>query len=164
MPVQLRVHVRRFVVRHAPLIDLLERILSVVGEGRSELSVELVGNVRIRRLNRTYRKKDRITDVLAFPIREAMMPWGVHSPTEMLGDVVIAVPVAVHQAKETGRSVDEEMAALLVHGVLHLCGYDHERGRREATRMFRRERAVLRRIGTIPCLVTKHIDVVKKKG
>lgn len=164
MPVQLRVHVRRFVVRYAPLIGLLDRILSVIGEGRSELSVELVGNVRIRRLNRTYRKKDQITDVLAFPIREAMMPRGVQGPSVMLGDVVVSVPVAVRQAKETGRSVDEEVATLLVHGVLHLCGYDHERSRREALRMSRRERAVLRRIGSVPRLVAQRIKAVKKKG
>jgi rRNA maturation RNase YbeY len=159
MPVQLRVHVRRFVVRHASLIGLLERI----GEARSELSVELVGNVRIRRLNCSYRKKDRITDVLAFPIREATMPRGVHGPSVMLGDVVVSVPVAVHQAKEAGRSVEEELAALLVHGVLHLCGYDHERSAREAMRMSRQERTVLTKIGPVPRLVTTRIERTKKK-
>ena len=164
MPVQLRVSVRRFVVRRAPLIGLLERLLSAIGEGRSELSVELVGNLRIRRLNSVYRKKDRSTDVLAFPIREAMMPRGVCGPTVMLGDVVVSVPVADRQAKEAGRSVDEELAALLVHGVLHLCGYDHERSRREAVRMFRREHTVLRRIGSVPRLVTKRVKVNRKKG
>ena len=162
MPVQLRVHVRRFVVRYAPLIGLLERILSVIGEGRSELSVELVGNGRIRRLNRSYRKKDRITDVLAFPIREAMMPRGVRGPSVMLGDVVVSVPVAVHQAKEAGRSVEAELAALLVHGVLHLCGYDHERSPRDAMRMSRRERAVLQAIGPVPRLVTTRIEGTKQ--
>ena len=164
MPVQLRVHVRRFVVRRAPLIGLLECILATIGEGRSELSVELVGNVRIRRLNRLYRKKDRITDVLAFPIREAMMPRGVQGPRVMLGDVVVSVPVALRQAKEAGRSLDEELAALLVHGVLHLCGYDHERSARDAMRMSRRERAVLRMIGPVPCLVTTRIEINRKKG
>jgi probable rRNA maturation factor len=163
MPVHLRVHVRRFVVRHAPLIGLLERILSVIGEAGSELSVELVGNVRIRRLNCSYRKKDRITDVLAFPIREATMPRGVHGPSVMLGDVVVSVPVAVHQAKEAGRSVEEELAALLVHGVLHLCGYDHERSAREAMRMSRQERTVLNKIGPVPRLVTVRLERPKKK-
>ncbi|TKB34260.1 MAG: rRNA maturation RNase YbeY, partial [Nitrospira sp.] len=60
------------------------------------------------------------------------------------GDVVIAVPTAVRQAKEGQRSLDEELTVLLVHGILHLCGYDHERSEKEARRMQRRERMILR--------------------
>jgi probable rRNA maturation factor len=91
------------------------------------------------------------------------MPRGVHGPSLMLGDVVVSVPVAVHQAKEAGRSVEEELAALLVHGVLHLCGYDHERSAREAMRMSRQERTVLTKIGPVPRLVTTRIERTKKK-
>ena len=108
----------------------------------------------MRRLNREYRKKDRATDVLAFPIREAVMPRGVRAVGHMLGDVVISLPTAVRQAKEAGRSLDDELAMLLVHGVLHLCGYDHERNEREAARMARRERTLLRMISPVPRLVT----------
>jgi rRNA maturation RNase YbeY len=108
----------------------------------------------MRRLNREYRKKDRPTDVLAFPIREAVMPRGVRPvTTQMLGDVVISLPTAVHQAKEAGRSIDDELAMLLVHGVLHLCGYDHERNQREAARMSRREQALLQLISPVPRMV-----------
>jgi rRNA maturation RNase YbeY len=70
-----------------------------------------------------------------------------------LGDVVISVPTAMRQAKEAQRSLDEEIVALLVHGVLHLCGYDHERSKEEALRMQRRERMVRRGLGKIPCFV-----------
>ncbi len=68
---------------------------------------------------------------------------------DMLGDVVISVPTAWRQAIEAGRSLDEELAWLLVHGILHLCGYDHERSEKEARRMHRRERMVLRSIGRL---------------
>jgi probable rRNA maturation factor len=156
MAVYLRVRLTQLVVRHTTLIHLAERVLSAVGESRSELSLELTGDGRMRRLNREYRKKDRPTDVLAFPIREAVMPRGVRPVTQMLGDVVISLPTAVRQAKEAGRSIDDELAMLLVHGVLHLCGYDHERNRLQAARMSRRERALLHLISPVPRMVTFH--------
>ncbi len=154
MAVYLRVRLTRFAVREITLAHLAERLLSAVGESRSELSLELIGDRRMRRLNREYRKKDRPTDVLAFPIREAVMPHGVRPVTPMLGDIVISLPTAVRQAKEAGRSIDDELTMLLVHGVLHLCGYDHERNPREAARMARRERALLHRISPVPRMVT----------
>jgi probable rRNA maturation factor len=73
-----------------------------------------------------------------------------HSFSGMLGDVVIAVPMAVRQAKEGQRSLDEELTVLLVHGMLHLCGYDHERSEKEARRMHRRERMILRSLSWLP--------------
>lgn len=154
MAVYLRMRLTRFAVRQTTLAHLAERVLSAVGESRSELSLELTGDRRMQRLNREYRKKDRPTDVLAFPIREAAMPRAVRVITPMLGDVVISLPTAVRQAKEAGRSIDDELAMLLVHGVLHLCGYDHERNLREAARMARRERALLHRISPVPRMVT----------
>lgn len=154
MAVYLRVRLTRLIVRQTILTHLAERVLSAVGESRSELSLELTGDGRIRRLNREYRKKDRPTDVLAFPIREAVMPRGVRTVTQMLGDVVISLPTAVRQAKEACRSIDDELAMLLVHGVLHLCGYDHERNEREAAKMSRRERALVHLISPVPRIIT----------
>jgi rRNA maturation RNase YbeY len=66
-----------------------------------------------------------------------------------LGDVVIAVPTAVRQAKQGRRSLNEELSVLLIHGILHLCGYDHERGEKEARRMHRRERMILRSLSRL---------------
>jgi probable rRNA maturation factor len=154
MAVYLRVRLAQFVVRQSTLAHLAEHVLSAVGESRSELSLELIGDRRMRRLNREYRKKDRPTDVLAFPIREAVMPRGMYPVTQMLGDVVISLPTAVRQAKEAGRSIDDELVMLLVHGVLHLCGYDHERNPREAARMLRRERALFHQLSPVPRLIT----------
>lgn len=146
--VGLRLRQPRF--EQARFVRLAEQILTAAGESASELSVELVGDRRMRRLNRVYRSKDRTTDVLAFPMRESDNPCPA-----LLGDVVISIPTALRRARESGRTPEEELAALLVHGVLHLCGYDHERSRSEATRMRRRERAILQTIGPVPRLVPR---------
>lgn len=150
MALYVRVRLNKERVSRARLMQVARRILEAAGEAESELSIEIVGDRRIRSLNRRYRAKDRPTDVLAFPMRESANPH----PT-MLGDVVVSLPTAVRQAKEGGRSADEEVVALLVHGILHLCGYDHERGEREARRMARRERMLLQAIRPIPRLITK---------
>jgi rRNA maturation RNase YbeY len=114
-------------------------ILRFLDRERHELSVALVGDREIRRLNAKYRQKDYATDVLSFPVIEA---WP--GPASMLGDVVISVDRAAAQAKEEGRTLTEEMGVLLIHGVVHLLGYDHERSAREARVMRRVERKVYR--------------------
>lgn len=157
MVVHVRVRLRRTRFQQGRLRRLAEQVLSATGESTAELSIELVGDRRMRRLNRVYRKQDRTTDVLAFPMRESENPC----PT-LLGDVVISIPTALRQAKEAGRSLEDELAALLVHGVLHLCGYDHERGKKDAARMHRRERAILRMIGSVPRLMTCLTEMTKR--
>lgn len=158
MSVYLRVRLKRFAMGQAPLVRAAELIMKAVGESQAELSLELVGDGRMRRLNRLYRQKDRTTDVLAFPMRESASPYSA-----LLGDVVISVPTAVRQAREAGRSLHDEVAALLVHGVLHLCGYDHEKSPSEAARMRRREGAVLKAIGPAPRLITRPTGVKKRR-
>lgn len=102
----------------------------------AELSVALVGDDEMRRLNRDYRQIDRPTDVLAFPMDAA-------GPEPMLGDVVISLDTAARQAAERGHSTAHEVRLLLVHGFLHLLGYDHERSAAEARRMFRVQRSLV---------------------
>jgi len=144
MPVHMQSQVRRVTFNQACLARLARAILSDVGEASAELSILFVGDQRMRGLNRRYRGKDRTTDVLAFPMR------GVpHSSSHLLGDVVIAVPTAARQAEQGHRSLDEELTVLLIHGILHLCGYDHERSETEARRMYRRERMILRSISRL---------------
>ena len=139
-----------------------EAVLSAARAETAELSVLLVSDRRMRALNRRYRKKDRATDVLAFPMNErrSLAPAAsvaaksrLSSVPMLLGDVVISIPTATRQAKTQGHSVSQEVAMLLIHGVLHLCGYDHERGEREARLMRRKERAVLRSVSPLPTLV-----------
>jgi probable rRNA maturation factor len=148
MPVLVRSRLRRARFDRSRLVRLAQTILSSVGEKTADLGVMLIGDRSMRRLNRQYRKKDRTTDVLAFSMREGPGPSSV-----LIGDVVISVPTAAKQAGQAGRSLDEELTVLLIHGILHLCGYDHERSKRDARRMQEREQWVLRRLGRIPRLV-----------
>jgi probable rRNA maturation factor len=114
-----------------PLEALARQYLDRLELQDCELSLSLVGDRAIRRLNRTWRKKDKATDVLSFPAGDA--PAGVPGP-RLLGDVVISLDTARRQAKEYERSLDVEMARYLAHGILHLLGHDHEKPA-EAKRM-----------------------------
>lgn len=114
-------------------------MLEALGMPDAELSILLCDDETIRRLNRRYRKKDRPTDVLAFPMNEGAGP----SPHPgLLGDVVISLPTAARQAGERDRPIIEEVTFLLAHGLLHLVGYDHATPREERE-MTRRTDALL---------------------
>jgi probable rRNA maturation factor len=149
MPVSLQVQVRSVRFDRRRLLRLTQAMLTLIDEPLSDMSVAIVGDRRMRRLNRRFRHKDRSTDVLAFAFREARAPRRVNFVGAHLGDVVIALPTARRQAKAAGHPLEEELVALLIHGLLHLCGYDHERSRREALRMRRKERQMRRRLGPI---------------
>ena len=114
-------------------------VLRLLNREQAELSLALVGNSEIRQLNAKYRKKDYATDVLSFPAAE-----NLPGPIRLLGDVVISVDKARAQAKERGRTLKEELATLLIHGIVHLLGYDHERSARDARAMGRLERKIYR--------------------
>lgn len=148
MPVLVRSRLRRPFLLLPQIKTLTQSILKAADEPRAEVSVDLIGDRRMRRLNRCYRGIDSTTDVLAFPMREAGGP-----PSPLLGDVVISVPRAARQAAEREHSLDHELATLLIHGVLHLLGFDHERSEYEARRMRRKESAILRVLKPLPKLV-----------
>ena len=114
---------------------------------RGEVTVALVSDARIRALNRKYRRKDRPTDVLSFPVYGFALggPRSAVRETGLLGDIVIASGVARRQAKAAGHSVQTELRVLALHGLLHLLGYDHHHPR-DNGRMARAE-ARLRRAG-----------------
>ena len=116
-------------------------ILDLVGQGDAELSLALIGNGEMQRLNAKYRGKDYPTDVLSFPVE-----GGPPQTARLLGDVIISVDKAAAQAKERRRSLDEEMITLLIHGVVHLMGYDHERSAKDAKIMTRLEKKILRQL------------------
>jgi len=115
------------------------KVLELVEKGQAELSIALVGNAEIRKLNAKFRKKDYPTDVLSFPAGDEL-PTGV----QLLGDVVISVERAKEQAKERRRTLNEEMVTLLIHGIVHLLGYDHERSPKDARIMDRLEKKIYR--------------------
>ena len=148
MSVLLRSRLRQKRINENNLRTIAQKILVKAGTPTAELSLELVGNTRMQRLNKQYRHQNRPTDVLAFP------QWEGHGPrTPLLGDVVISVPMAESQATALGHTFDEEMVQLLTHGILHLLGYDHERGQREAQRMRRKERAIMKSLRPFPTIM-----------
>jgi len=116
------------------------KILSGLGCTSSELSVAIVGDRTIRTLNREYLQKDRPTNVISFSMQEG--EFGAMSP-DLLGDVVISADTAAREAADAGISFHERLVFLLLHGILHLVGYDHERsGEVEARRMEAKESEV----------------------
>ena len=109
-------------------------MLRALGISEAELSILLCDDETIRRLNQRFRKQNRATDVLAFPMSESGVPAPRSGPREVLGDVVISVPTATRQARQRGRPIVSEVTFLLAHGLLHLLGYDHQ-NRDEERRM-----------------------------
>ena len=102
----------------------------------------------MRSLNRQYRKKDYPTDVLAFPMTDTHQ-----SSSPLVGDVIICLPLALSQATRFDNSRDEEVVRLLIHGTLHLLGYDHERFAREARVMEKKELSIFKKLQPIPRLI-----------
>jgi probable rRNA maturation factor len=102
----------------------------------SELSVLFVNSRRMKLLNTRYRKISKDTDVLSFPL----IGRDLHHGPVMLGDIVISVPRALQQAEEYGVPFYDELLRLLVHGLLHLIGYDHEINAYQKKKMGEKER------------------------
>lgn len=139
MPVEI---VRRHTAKDFPIRKLkflALRILQITRHEKFELTVGLIGNAEMRRLNAKFRNKDYPTDVLSFPAEE-----NLPGDTLLLGDVIISLDKARQQAKEEHRPVREEIVTLLIHGVVHLLGYDHERSERDARIMGRLEKKIYR--------------------
>lgn len=107
--------------------------------GATELAVCLVSDRRIRGLNRRYRNRDSATDVLSFPGQRGGGP----GPEGHLGDILIAVPRADDQARAARHSLGRELDILLIHGYLHLLGYDHDS---DGGEMMRLQRRLVRRL------------------
>jgi probable rRNA maturation factor len=113
-----------------------------------ELGIVVTDDSTVRRLNRFYRGKDKTTDVLSFALTEDAADTDFITPSDgvsRLGEVIISYPRAVAQAEEHGHSIEREIAWLLIHGILHLLGYDHQDDATEA-RMRQREEAILKEI------------------
>ena len=116
------------------------------GDGR-EIAVRIVAARESRALNRMWRGKDKPTNVLSFPAPEQSKRGKPKDMALPLGDLVICPQVVRQEAVRDGKPVEAHWAHMVVHGSLHLAGYDHEAGRRERLRMERREISVLKRFG-----------------
>ena len=102
------------------------KALAAIGKSESSATIAFVSDKKIRELNRQFRGIDKVTDVLSFPS---------DGPDKDLGDIAVSVETAAVQAKENGLEFDEEIAQLILHGLLHLSGYDHETDNGEMNRL-----------------------------
>jgi probable rRNA maturation factor len=148
-------------VNTAKTARLLRKLLSLLGLPRTDLSILFVGDRRMRLLNAVYRGVDRTTDVLSFPQyapdelkaqlgkgrRRAVLVQRPYSTGPLpLGDIVINLHSAKRQAFENDLSFDEELRRLLIHGLLHLLGYDHEQGESAAQKMQKKSRDLIAKL------------------
>jgi probable rRNA maturation factor len=122
------------------------------------VSVLLTGDAEIRTLNREFRKKDKATDVLSFPA--AAIP-GLPKSEQVAGDLAISLETAAREAALRGHSLEQEVKVLLLHGTLHLAGYDHET---DEGQMARREATLRRKLGLEHGLIERTVakEAVKK--
>lgn len=128
------------------LTETIKKLFAALECSDAHASILFTDDREMRSLNKQYRGKDKATDVLSFAALDVELPKALrkHAP-RMLGDLVISVDTLLRQAKEYGVTPKEELLRLLIHGTLHLLGYDHENvSAREAQRMRRKEAAVLR--------------------
>jgi probable rRNA maturation factor len=132
-------------VRPRALAALARRVLAAEKTSRdAALSVVITDDKTVRSLNHLFLGIDEPTDVLSFPLEGKHSFVTSSAATREIGEVVIAFPTAARQAKEAGRAIDHELAHLLVHGILHILGYDHQRPVQER-RMRAREDLLLGR-------------------
>lgn len=138
MPVELCAHAYE---PEEGLLQLVEMdaglLLEAAGLAESELSLVLTDDAGIQALNGAWRDKDKATDVLSFP----------QDLPGLLGDLVMSVETAKRQCGERGHSLRDELRILMVHGLLHLCGEDHEASDAAYARMAERERVLLSQLG-----------------
>ena len=110
------------------------------------VTIRIVGAAESRRLNRTWRGKDKPTNVLSFPAAPLPVPRGHAQETPELGDLAICAPIVAREARAQGKPAQAHWAHMVVHGVLHLLGYDHEIDR-DAAQMEAREVKILAQLG-----------------
>lgn len=113
-----------------------EDLLSYSGLGTKDLSLLFTNNAQIQKLNRQYFNKDRPTNVISFSYLDGF-------PCEVAGDLIISLERAREEADASGISYYERLFSLIIHGLLHVQGFDHEKGEKEARRMRYREKKLL---------------------
>ena len=120
-----------------------QRILADLALPEAELSILLVDDIQIRDLNRRYLRRDKPTNVLSFPMKEG--EFSILHP-QLLGDLVISVETAKRQSNRFGLDEMEMVSLLMIHGILHLIGYEHERTKKGAREMTIKQKELLHTI------------------
>jgi probable rRNA maturation factor len=137
---------RAWTPARARMHDWAAAALGRRGAGR-EVAVRVVAARESRALNKHWRGKDKPTNVLSFPAPEVSRRGLPRDSTIPLGDLVICAEVVKREATRDGKTMEAHWAHMIVHGALHLAGYDHERGENDRRKMERREIAVLKSFG-----------------
>lgn len=148
MPVNLNPHcdLKKFPINRKRLKRIGDFLLNQCDVADHTVSIQLVCDDEIQTLNRRYRNIDKATNVLSFPFAEGDTESLRHLPVRELGDIIISVETAQREAKELQLHFSERIIWLLVHGLLHLLGYDHERSSEDAERMLAEENKLLDKI------------------
>lgn len=137
---------KNYISQKAPSEKFFKKILDTgikelkIKDKKIEVSLNLVGETKIRGLNKKYRGKNKVTDVLSFPLEELRLKKYAILP---LGDIFICLPFAVKESERQKISLKKELAWLTIHGFLHLLGYDHEKSDKDAKKMFKLESKIL---------------------
>lgn len=134
--------------------DFLQKITETVllGENNknADFSLAFVGQGRMRQVNKKFRDKNRVTDVLSFPESKIFLEKfkvGGFSKTQNLGEIIICIREVKKNAKRFDSSLQRELARVLIHGILHLLGYDHEKNEKDAEQMQKKEKFYLSQLG-----------------
>ena len=133
----------RFKISQKAIRKTIQSALDALDSPDGELSLVLVDDLQITVINRDYLHRDRPTNVIAFPMREG--PFGDITPG-LLGDVVVSLETTATEARNAGLSLTTRFCQLLVHGILHLFGYDHEKSEKDAVVMDAKSREILKLI------------------
>ena len=120
------------------LKGIAEKVLKGENKKKEYLSVAFVKKKRIRELNKKYRKEDRATDVLSFS-KDSYSAFKIPGSIEGLGEIIICPEIIKKNAKRYNSTLKKELARVLIHGILHLLGYEHEEGGKDADKMRKKE-------------------------
>lgn len=140
MSIRMQNRQRTVPIRTAVIKKRVGEMMTYLGCAEHELSIVFANNAWMQELNRTYRQRDYPTNVLAFPQTEIA---SAAPAARLLGDIVVALSVAAREACDAGQTLEERVTYLILHGLLHLLGYDHEGSAAQRRRMDKREQEIL---------------------
>ena len=126
---------RLFPIDRRRLSSLAAATLAAIDHAPQSATIMFVRDPVMRKLNREYRNIDRPTDVLSFPSRDEGSAPDRFADALFLGDVIVSADTALRQAREAGHTMEREVSELVIHGILHLCGYDHETDQGQMNRL-----------------------------
>ncbi len=148
---------RKYPLNERQIRRWVSAILKMQNEADAEMGLVFVNNRTIRTYNKNYRGKDAATDVLSFPMRST----GAKDFSPLLGDIMISLKKCYEEAPLFYHRNSEHLLFLLIHGILHLLGYDHEQSRNEAAKMKRREKVIFEAVYKTPSIYSKAQYILK---